>query len=257
VERVNREEDKLEVREGPKVAGRPRRVQLYTLLGLLLLVIGYALWSFHALPDVYQGYRDLIQLFTDRKRLRALVLSYGDFAPLVFITLQVLQVIIAVIPGEATGFLGGFLFGAFPGFLYSSIGLSVGSLLAFGLARWLGLRFVRRMVRPELYQKFAFLQEPRGIVAVFFLFLIPGFPKDYLSYILGVSPIPLWAFFLVTSLGRMPGTWFLSIQGAKFHAEESYSLVLFFVISAFLVLLAYIYRARIMEFVRGHKADAP
>ena len=254
---MKREEDKLEIREEPKVTDRPKRMKLYLLLGLLLLVIGYALWSFHALPDVYQGYKDLIQLFTDKKRLRALVLSYGAFAPLVFISLQILQVVIAIIPGEATGFLGGFLFGAVPGFLYSSIGLSLGSLLAFGLARWLGMRFVRRMVRPELYQRFAFLREPRGIVAVFVIFLIPGFPKDYLSYILGVSPIPLWAFFLVTSLGRMPGTWFLSIQGAKFHAEESQSLVLFFVIGAFLVLMAYIYRARIMEFVRGRKADAP
>jgi len=255
---VKSEEGKLQAREGPLVTDRPTRKKLYLLLGLLLLVIGYALWSFHAFPDVYQGYNDLIQLFTDRKRLRALVLSYGDVvAPLIFITLQIVQVVIAIIPGEATGFLGGFLFGAFPGFLYSSIGLSLGSLLAFGLARWLGLRFVRRMVRPELYQKFAFLREPRGIVAVFLLFLIPGFPKDYLSYILGVSPIPLWAFFLVTSLGRMPGTWLLSIQGAKFHAEQSYSLVLFLVIGAFLALLAYIYRARIMEFVRGHKADAP
>ncbi|MCH7895737.1 MAG: VTT domain-containing protein [candidate division NC10 bacterium] len=62
-------------------------------------------------------------------------------------------------------------------------------------------------------------EEPRGIPAVFFLFLIPGFPKDTLSYILGVSPIPLWAFFLVMTVGRMPGTWLLSIQGAKFQAE--------------------------------------
>ncbi|MEE8503954.1 MAG: VTT domain-containing protein [candidate division NC10 bacterium] len=177
------------------------------------LVLGgvYTLWSTGVLSDLYHEYRDLIELFTDRNRLRAMVLSYGNLAPLAFVVMQVTQVVISFIPGEATGFLGGFIFGAFRGFLYSSFGLSLGSLLAFGLARWLGLRFVRRIVRPGLYRRFAFLREPRGILAVFLLFLIPGFPKDTLSFILGVTPIPLWSFFIVMSVGRMPGTWLLSI----------------------------------------------
>ncbi|MGH7472812.1 MAG: TVP38/TMEM64 family protein, partial [Candidatus Methylomirabilales bacterium] len=194
-------------------------------------------------------------LFADRTQLRALVLSYGDLAPVVFIGLQISQVVISFIPGEATGFLGGFLFGVLEGFVYSCIGLSIGSLMAFGLSRWLGMRFVRRIVRPELYQKFAFLQEPRGIIVVFIFFLIPGFPKDTLSYILGVTPIPVWAFFVTMTIGRMPGTWLLSLQGAKFQAGESSSVVLLVTIGAFLVLMGYFYRDRIMEHVRRHWGD--
>lgn len=233
----------------------PRR-NLYLLLGLLLLFTVSTLWYTNVLADLYGEYEHLIDLFTDRKQLRAFVLSYGRRAPLIFVVLQVTQVVISFIPGEATGFLGGFLFGVFQGFVYSSIGLTVGSLLAFGLARWLGLRFVRRIIRSDLYRRFSFLREPRGIVAVFILFLIPGFPKDTLSYVLGVSPIPLWAFFLVTTLGRMPGTWLLSIQGAKFQAQDSYSWVFLLVIGGFLFLMAYIYRARIIAFVRRHRADS-
>lgn len=233
----------------------PRR-NLYLLLGLLLLLTVSTLWYTNVLADLYGEYEHLIDLFTDRKQLRAFVLSYGRRAPLIFVVLQVTQVVISFIPGEATGFLGGFLFGVFQGFVYSSIGLTVGSLLAFGLARWLGLRFVRRIIRSDLYRRFSFLREPRGIVAVFILFLIPGFPKDTLSYVLGVSPIPLWAFFLVTTLGRMPGTWLLSIQGAKFQAQDSYSWVFLLVIGGFLFLMAYIYRVRIIAFVRRHRADS-
>lgn len=232
--------------------GSPRRY-LYLLLGLLLLLTVYTLWYANVLADLYGEYEHLIDLFTDRKQLRAFVLSYGHRAPLIFVLLQITQVVLSFIPGEATGFLGGFLFGGFQGFVYSSIGLTIGSLLAFGLARWLGLRFVRRIVRSDLYRKFSFLREPRGIVAVFILFLIPGFPKDTLSYVLGVSPIPLWAFFLVMSLGRTPGTWLLSIQGAKFQAQESYGWVFLLVIGGFLLLMTYIYRARIIEFVRRYR----
>jgi uncharacterized membrane protein YdjX (TVP38/TMEM64 family) len=151
--------------------------------------------------------------------------------------------------------LGGFIFGILPGFVYSCIGLTIGSLIAFGLSRWLGMRFVRRIVRPALYQKFAFLQEPRGIFVIFVFFLIPGFPKDTLSYILGVTPIPLWAFFVTMTLGRMPGTWLLSIQGAKFQAGETFSWVLLVAVGAFLLLMGYLYRDRIMVFARRHWGD--
>jgi uncharacterized membrane protein YdjX (TVP38/TMEM64 family) len=222
---------------------------------LLLPVVAYLLFFPEALADPYGTYRNLVELFADRKRLRALVLSYGDLAPLIFIGLQVTQVVISFIPGEATGFLGGFIFGILPGFVYSCIGLTIGSLIAFGLSRWLGMRFVRRIVRPALYQKFAFLQEPRGIFVIFVFFLIPGFPKDTLSYILGVTPIPLWAFFVTMTLGRMPGTWLLSIQGAKFQAGETFSWVLLVAVGAFLLLMGYLYRDRIMVFARRHWGD--
>ncbi len=236
---------------------RTQKMLFYVLMGLVVLITAYSFWSLNVISDLYREYGDLVRLFADRRRLRTLVLGYGNGAPVAFIGLQIIQVVLPIIPGEATGFLGGFLFGVPGGFLYSSVGLTIGSLLAFGLARGLGLRFVRRMVRPDLYQRLAFLRRPRGIAVVFVLFVIPGFPKDTLSYILGVSPIPLWAFFVTMTVGRMPGTWLLSIQGAKFHAaEQSYSWVVFLVVGGVLLLLAYLYRTQIIEFIRRRRADS-
>lgn len=250
---MEHEEKKAPLREGGWVGSRLPKASVYFLLGLVVVLVGgYALWSTGVLADVYKEYEHLIRLYTDPKKLRALVLSYGNLAPLIFIALQVTQVVFSFIPGEATGFLGGFIFGTARGFVYSSVGLTLGSLLAFGLARWLGLRFVRRIVRPSLYQKFAFLEEPRGILVVFLLFLIPGFPKDTLSYILGVTPIHFWAFVFVMTVGRMPGTWLLSIQGAKFQAQSD-SWILFAVMGGVLFLIAYLYRNEIIQFVRSHR----
>jgi len=242
---------------GNLARGPSARVIVYSGLAVLIAAVTYLLWAVGALAEIHREYQDIIDLFTDRRKLRALVLGYGKLAPVVFIVFQVVQVVFSFIPGEATGLLGGFLFGTVWGFVYSSIGLTTGSLIAFGLSRRLGLPFVHRWVRSEFYQRFAFLQQPRGIAAVFVLFLIPGFPKDYLSYILGVSPLSLWAFFVAMALGRMPGTWILSLQGDKFQAEEAYAWLIVLAISCCLLLVAYLYRARIMEFVRRHRADSP
>lgn len=250
---MDREEQKIELAERDRVRTRFPKASVYLVWGLVVLIAGgYAIWSTGVLSDLYAEYAHLIRLLANPKQFRALVLGYGNLAPVIFIALQVTQVVISFIPGEATGFLGGFVFGTLPGFVYSSIGLSLGSLMAFGLGRWLGLRFVRRIIRPELYRKFAFLREPRGILVVFLLFLIPGFPKDTLSYFLGVTPIALWSFFFVMSIGRMPGTWLLSIQGARFQAESD-SWILFFVIGGVLFLIAYLYRTEIMQFARNHR----
>ena len=69
--------------------------------------------------------------------LRDDILAHGPRAPFFFILIQVLQVIFAPIPGEASGLLGGYLFGALPSFIYSSIGLTMGSAAAFGFGRLL------------------------------------------------------------------------------------------------------------------------
>ncbi len=147
-----------------------------------------------------------LEFLSDREKIRQWVSSFGPAAPAVFIVIQTLQVIFAPVPGEATGFLGGFLFGAIPGFVYSTIGLTLGSLAAFLLGRWLEINFVEKVVRRETLDKFAFMVERQGTLIAFLLFLLPGFPKDYLCFILGLSKMPLKVFLLIVGVGRLPGT---------------------------------------------------
>ena len=105
----------------------------------LLLVGGMLYFSFSSNPVIVK-YRELAHFYSSRREVKALLNRMGDYAPLVFILLQALQVIMAPIPGEATGFLGGLVFGTTLGFIYSTLGLILGSILAFGLGRWLGFR---------------------------------------------------------------------------------------------------------------------
>jgi len=210
-------------------------------------VFGYAL---------FEGWIDLGELwrwfetFFSEQELARYVRRAGPWAPVVFIGLQALQIIIAPIPGEVTGIIGGYLFGTFPSLIYSTIGLTIGSCLAFGLGRWLGHHFARRFVTPETYNMFFFLTRTQGKLITFLLFLIPGFPKDFLCYILGASPISFGAFFLLSTIGRIPGTWFLSMQGRQVRAAQYGSFfTLAFVIAAALLLL-YLYREPLFRWIK-------
>ena len=232
------------------------RIALWACLGVigsLSLAIGLYLW-FSADPMVAK-YRELARFYSSRREVKAFLTSFGPYAPLPFIILQALQVVFAPIPGEATGFLGGFVFGTWLGFLYSSIGLTLGSAMAFGLGRWLGAHVVRRLVSDTLYHKFDFVARTGGELVALLFFLIPGFPKDYLCLLLGVSPMPFGTFLVITTFGRMPGTWLLSIQGAKVRGAHYLEFVIFLTLAATVALLAYIYREAIMAWLHRRHAE--
>jgi uncharacterized membrane protein YdjX (TVP38/TMEM64 family) len=239
------------------------RVALWACLGVVgSLGIAAALYVYFSANPVVAKYRDLLRFYSNRKEVKAFLTSFGPYAPIPFIVLQALQVVFAPIPGEATGFLGGYVFGTWLGFLYSSIGLTLGSAAAFGLGRWLGSHVVRRLVSDTVYHKFDFVARTGGELVALLFFLIPGFPKDYLCFLLGVSPIPFGTFLIITTFGRMPGTWLLSIQGAKVRGAHYWEFVIFLAVAAAAALLAYNYREAILHWLHrrhgtGASQDAP
>ncbi len=188
-------------------------------------------------------------IFSDREQIKTLIAAYGAAAPLVFVAIQVLQVLFAPIPGEATGFIGGYLFGVVKGFIYSSIGLTTGSWLNFKIGRFLGERYVRKLIPTDKLKKFDFMLKRQGVIIIFIFFLFPGFPKDYLCLFLGVSNLPVKVFLILAALGRMPGTFMLSLQGALLF-EKMYAV--FGIIFGFCILLvgiAYFRREAVYRWV--------
>lgn len=191
------------------------------------------------------------------EEIRAALLAYGPLTPLLFMGVQIGQVLIAPLPGEASGFLGGYLFGAWPGFIYSSIGLTIGSWIAFGLGRLLWDFMPERMLNSRTYQRFNTMVNKGESSIPFILFLIPGIPKDALSYILGVSRMPLGLFLFITAIGRMPGTLMLSLQGADVQAANYPRLILLMLISLAITLPFYYYRKKLLNLLlHGRKPKA-
>ena len=162
-------------------------------------------------------------LFTDKEKIEGFITSYENRAPVAFIIVQILQVLFAPVPGEASGFIGGYLFGTTKGFIYSSIGLSIGSWINFLIGRFLGEHYVRKLISARQLNRFDTIIKRQGVIAVFILFVFPGFPKDALCFFLGFSAIPIKLFMILASIGRMPGTFMLSLQGSLL-LEQSYEM---------------------------------
>ncbi|PYN21324.1 MAG: TVP38/TMEM64 family protein [Candidatus Rokuibacteriota bacterium] len=196
------------------------------------------------------AYQFLVRLYVDKRFLKHTLREWGVLAPVIFIGLQALQVIVAPIPGELSGILGGYLFGQWVGLLYSTIGLVLGSVTAFAVGRWLGARYVQKLVSPDIWRKMGFIVEAEGAILCFIIFLIPGLPKDMACYLFGLSPMPFWIFAVVSTLGRIPDTWVLSAQGAHTASGDYRAVVFLTAIVVAVALPLYYCRTRLVAWFR-------
>ena len=230
---------------GPRWVGGPWSAWL---LGIgAAALVGVVVWLVVSDSRVY---RFLLRLYQDREFTRDTLQRWGVLAPVIFMLIQALQVVISPVPGEVTGFLGGFLFGEALGFVYSTIGLTLGSLAAFGAGHWLGAPYVRRLVPAHLWDHMGFLVKAEGAILCFILYLLPGFPKDIVCYLFGLSPMPFWVFGTLSTLGRMPGTWVLSAQGAKTATGQYVEVIILTAVVAAVALPLYYFRKQILAWFR-------
>jgi uncharacterized membrane protein YdjX (TVP38/TMEM64 family) len=185
------------------------RVVLALCAALFICLVFY-IYLEGAWRDILHFYR----FFFEGKKLKVFLASFGPYSAVAFTVLQVVQVVVAPIPGEVTGFVGGLIFGKLYGTALSMVGLTAGALLAFCFARWLGSGFVRKIVKQEYFDRFdSFMSTHKALNITFILFLIPGFPKDSLCYLLGLTRIRYIDFILMNVFGRLPGTFLLCMQG--------------------------------------------
>ena len=192
--------------------------------------------------QLIEGMQQVWAVISDREETARFVAAFGEGAPLVFMLFQVMQVIFAPVPGEATGFIGGYLFGVVSGFVYSSIALTVGSMINFTIGRFFGQRYIRKLVPERHLARFDRLVGQKGVILILILFIFPGFPKDYLCLFLGLSTLPFKVFILMAALGRMPGTFMLSLQGAMLFEKNYLPLVVAILASASAAYLGYRFR---------------
>jgi uncharacterized membrane protein YdjX (TVP38/TMEM64 family) len=221
-----------------------RKSILQLLLIATILTVGtYLLYSF-----------GLIDLFLDRQRLLKFIHEHRAYATLIFIGLQSLQVVAAPVPGEVTGFVGGYFFGTFWGIVYSTIGLTIGSWAAFMIARLLGRHIVEVVVNAEVIKRYDYVMKHKGLFLAFLMFLIPGFPKDILCYLLGLGHMGQRDFLLVSTTGRVLGTTLLTVGGTLFRDARYGAFFTVVGIGIGAILLVMIYRENIEGWFRMLRA---
>lgn len=232
-----------------------RGIIFVAVMALLFFFSRHIPQPFTALVPAGEDFDDFELIYSSSDKLSQFLSALGPYSPAVFVLLQVLQVIAAPFPGELTGVAGGYVYGKSVGFLLSTIGLTLGSWVAFELASILGRPFVERFVKQDVLHKFDFLTTNTGAAICFLLFLFPGFPKDYLCYLLGLSRMKLSTFLIVSIIGRIPGTYLLTMQGASIRDQQYYTAIIVAGFSAAILLLAYLYRGHIYNWIKHRHED--
>jgi len=218
---------------------------------LLAGLIFFLLYQFNS--QLWTQVVKFYNILHDRHELKGFIRSFGPYSPLAYIILQIIQVIVAPIPGGAIEFIGGYLFGVKAGFFYSMIGLILGSWMAFSLAKIFEKLAVEKFVSPQTRKKFDYLIGHEGAILSFLLFLIPGFPKDALCYILGLTPMHLGIFLFISTIGRIPGTLMACLQGGKAFDHQYKTMLILLGISALVILAFYIYHDEIHRLIKRLK----
>ena len=193
---------------------------------------------------------DFVRFFMDKGRLIRFIESLGAWGFAGFIILQVIQVVMAPIPGEATGFLGGYLYGPFLGTLLSTVGLTIGSYIAFSLSRSFGRPLTDRFVDKATMDRFDYLLHHKGVFLVFLLFLVPGFPKDIFCYILGLGHLTTLEFLAIASTGRLFGTLLLTMSGHYLRDAQYGHLFILAGIAIVVIILIFVYKNRLERMLR-------
>lgn len=165
--------------------------QIFNIIGAILLIVGVIL----AFNGYHKGYFDSLDTF------RKLILEKGARGPLVFMVLQIVQIVVPVIPGGLTCVAGVVIFGAFWGFIYNYISICLGSILVFFISRTFGRSIVLRIFGEELYDKYKEkLNEDKYDKFFALAIFLPVAPDDFLCYLTGLTEMPVKKFVAIILL---------------------------------------------------------
>jgi uncharacterized membrane protein YdjX (TVP38/TMEM64 family) len=170
-----------------------RRRGIAAAVGVAVLAVGL-----YVLVSRYAGF------LTNAEALRTWLDQFGVFAPIVFIGLQALQVIVAPIPGQVVALVAGFLFGSLWGTVYSLTGVLIGSAVAFSLSKRYGRSFVENVIHEDVIERFDGFVDTVGVPGLFAFVIIPGLPDDAICFLSGLTKWSLPTFMGVIAVGRLP-----------------------------------------------------
>lgn len=167
-----------------------------------LLTIASVILFLFLLAGVGKAYMD--GRFESAETFQEYIKGFGLFAPIVLIVLQALQVIFPILPGFLGCAVGAVLFGSMGGFWCNYIGISVGSILAFLLAKKYGVKLIEKLFSKEQYEKYSKMAG-KSKSYVLFLFLgmaLPLFPDDFFCYFSGLTKMKVKKFAAIIIVGK-------------------------------------------------------
>lgn len=169
----------------------------------------------------------LIKSVEEPKKFEEFIGRFGAFGVIVMLVIQIVQVIVALIPGEVIEFVAGCMYGWIGGLLLCLAGIALGQILIFKMVKVFGKGFVEAAAGSKAMGKLKFLNDEKKLKAtIFFLFLIPGTPKDLLTYAVPFTSIKMKDFIILTLIARMPSVVSSTYAGDSFVKSDYRTLLI-------------------------------
>lgn len=194
----------------------------------------------------------ILELTVSVDKFRNFILSIGKSGPIVFILFQILQTVIAPIPGEVVQIAGGYIYGVFLGTIYTVAGMLLGASMAFFFTRFLGGSFIKKLLKKKKFHWMMDIMNNKKLsVFLFVFFFIPGMPKDLLIYLAGLTSIKPLKFFGILLVGRFP--WLLAsvCVGSNIYQKNYTSTIIISVIALLGFILGLLYKNKLIDKFSG------
>lgn len=196
-------------------------------------------------------------LITEEGRLKISekVGSFGVLSVVIFILFQIIQIVIAIIPGEPVEIIGGILFGALGGAAACLAGILAGTITVYYLVKWIGKPLVNAVFDSRKLEKYKILNDNRRLeVFIFTLFLIPGTPKDILTFLVPMTKIKPHTFFMLSTIARIPTVLSSTFVGANLGKGDWRLGIIIFAITAAIGFVGILYNEKILGKVKEIKS---
>ena len=198
----------------------------------IISVLSFAvLLTFFVVVAIFVG-KPLLKMIENPDSFRQWVDASGILGRFAMVGMVALQVIVAVIPGEPIELGAGYAFGSIEGLLLCLAGAALGSTIVFLFTRRFGIKMVEAFISREKLYSLKFIKSSKRLdLLIFILFFIPGTPKDILTYFVGLTPIKLSTFLLITTVARIPSVITSTLTGNALGVERYTLAVIVFVIT--------------------------
>ncbi|MBQ9085698.1 MAG: TVP38/TMEM64 family protein [Clostridia bacterium] len=186
------------------------------------------------------GFLFLKAKFQETNVLRDWIFAHPYLGSVLMILISALQVVVALIPGEVVEIAAGYAFGTWWGALLCLFGIVLGSICSILLARRFGRRLVESLYPKEKLDALPILHEPKKrnpLVAI--LFLIPGTPKDLLTYVIGLTEMSIPLYILLTTACRFPSVLISTMSGAALGDDRLLKAVYLLIATGVVSILGY------------------
>lgn len=194
--------EKIDQRVDENKIKRTRKlISIISIVGILA-TIGLAIYAWN------------LGLFTDQEKVHTFIKKSGMWGPVFFLLLQIAQCIIPIIPGGITSVVGVFLFGPIQGFILNFLGIYIGEVIIFLMARALGTTFVRAAMPEDSYQKYSkWINENDAKIRKFFIWtmVLPGMPDDIICMIMGLTNMSLKYYMFHLAWTKIPSLFLYTV----------------------------------------------